>query len=100
MPDFGGQTVLVTGGTRSIGRAISEAFLAAGAEFAPATAAGLPEGTRAFRVAGRYAEPPAGDAPLYGPAAPAMRDCQLTFVPYALWGNRGAGHMAVFLPVR
>lgn len=31
MPDFGGQTVLVTGGTRSIGRAISEAFLAAGA---------------------------------------------------------------------
>lgn len=31
MPDFTGQTVLVTGGTRSIGRAISEAFLAAGA---------------------------------------------------------------------
>lgn len=31
MSDFTGQTVLVTGGTRSIGRAISEAFLAAGA---------------------------------------------------------------------
>lgn len=31
MADFTGQTVLVTGGTRSIGRAVSEAFLAAGA---------------------------------------------------------------------
>lgn len=31
MSDFSGQTVIVTGGTRGIGRAVSEAFLAVGA---------------------------------------------------------------------
>ncbi len=48
MYDFSGQTVLVTGGTRSIGRAVSEAFLRAGARVI-ATYVGNDEAAAAFR---------------------------------------------------
>ena len=46
--DFSGRTALVTGGTRGIGRAVSEAFLAAGARVI-ATYAGNREAAERFR---------------------------------------------------
>jgi len=49
MFDFSGQTALVTGGTRSIGRAISEALLRAGAKVI-ATYVGNDEAAQAFRA--------------------------------------------------
>lgn len=50
MFDFTDQTVLVTGGTRGIGRAVSESFLAAGAKVI-ATYGGNDEAAGAFRDA-------------------------------------------------
>lgn len=50
MWDFTGQTAIVTGGTRSIGRAVSEAFLAAGARVV-ATYVGSEEAAEAFCAA-------------------------------------------------
>ncbi len=50
MYDFSGQTALVTGGTRGIGRAVSEAFLKAGATVI-ATYGGNTEAAEAFKEA-------------------------------------------------
>ncbi|MBI4869547.1 MAG: 3-oxoacyl-ACP reductase FabG [Candidatus Wallbacteria bacterium] len=48
MPDFSGQTAIVTGGTRGIGKSISEAFLTAGAQVV-ATYTSNDEAAQAFR---------------------------------------------------
>ncbi len=66
------------------------------AEFSPAN---LPAGTVGAEVAGWSDQRnPAG--PLYGSTAPDWQPTRWKFIPYAFWQNRGAGEMAIYLPVR
>ena len=64
-------------------------------QFRETTAADLPEGTVALRFAARHeVTPPAG---AFSTKAPEFADHEAVAIPYALWQNRGAGAMQVFL---
>ena len=64
-------------------------------EFRETGAPGLPEGTVALRFAARCdkAEPDGA----FSRRAPEYSPCEVVAIPYALWQNRGAGAMQLFL---
>ena len=64
-------------------------------EFRETAAPGLPEGTVALRFAARHETTPPDAA--FSRRRPEYAPCEVTAVPYALWQNRGAGAMQVFL---
>ncbi|MDO3409104.1 glycoside hydrolase family 127 protein [Saccharibacillus sp. CPCC 101409] len=86
------------------GEPVSSLKLSAEAGFVERRAGDLPGGAVALETAGRRTLPAANgeeaaDAPLYRTEPPRSEDTTITAVPYYLWGNRGAGEMAVWLPV-
>ena len=54
-------------------------------------------GTVVLRAAGKQVCDDGWDGVLYRTKAPALRDKELTFVPYHSWGNRTQGEMAVWI---
>ena len=69
--------------------------LSSAARFSEASAPGLPEGTIALRFAARHDVTIPGGA--FSSRRPEYADCEAVAIPYALWQNRGAGAMQVFL---
>ena len=65
--------------------------------FVPERAGGLPDGTIALRC--RAKEVYAVSEKLYRRTAPEEREVEICAIPYALWQNRGASSMQVFLLV-
>lgn len=57
---------------------------------------GLPEGTAALTTRGFRREP---QRYLYSANAPQKTPCELTAVPYFLWGNRGENQMRVWIDI-
>lgn len=77
------------------GKRLHSLRIPAAPKFRETAAADLPEGTVALRFAARHeVTPPAGAFPT---RAPEYADCEAVAIPYALWQNRGAGAMQVFL---
>ncbi|MBQ6351735.1 MAG: glycoside hydrolase family 127 protein, partial [Lentisphaeria bacterium] len=69
--------------------------LPAAPEFRESAAEGLPAGTVALHFPVRHEVTPEGE--LFSETVPAYALAEATAIPYALWQNRGAGAMQVFL---
>jgi hypothetical protein len=77
------------------GRIIPQLLIPAEQEFTLTEAPGLPPGTVA--ISGRALKEEFGNESLYSTAAPTCSECTFTAIPYALWQNRGASDMAVWI---
>lgn len=78
------------------GDRIPRLILPARQEFTLTEAPGLPAGTVAIR--GRADEElDCSDGALYYRGEPERRETDFLAIPYALWQNRGAAHMAVWM---
>ena len=64
-------------------------------EFRESAAPGLPDGTVALHFAARHDVTAPGE--LFSSNPPEYAETQVTAIPYALWQNRGAGDMQVFM---
>lgn len=69
--------------------------LSSAVRFRETAAPGLPEGTVALRFAARHEVTAPGGA--FTARRPEYADCEAVAIPYALWQNRGAGAMQVFM---